>query len=316
MRAHIATLAIRPRNLRATFAIRSHGMRALIAAFAIRPHDTRASIANSARFLRSTALALVALAAPGVAGEARAQISVVGNTVEERTANPGESYTGTIVVRNLTQDDQPVRIYQTDYLFFADGTSHFNDPGTTARSNARWVTPTVRSLLIPPNSEMTVTYTVAVPVGDTLTGSYWSTIMVEGAPNEAGRSSGGRRQVGIGSVTRYAVQVATHIQASGTRKVNFANSRFLTEEDSTQSFELEVQNVGERAYRPAVWIEVYDGEGTLVANARQERGLLYPGTSLRQVFDLGRMKPGTYRAIVFADSGEDAVFASQFTLRL
>ena len=258
---------------------------------------------------------LLALAVLSTATAADAQISVVGSTVAERTAAPGETYTGTIVVRNLTQEDQPVRIYQTDYLFFADGTSHFNDPGTTPRSNARWVTPTVRSLLVPPSSEMTVTYTVVIPAADSLGGSYWSAIMVEGAPNEAGRSSGGRPQVGIGSVTRYAVQVATHIGATGTRKVNFANSRFLTNPDSTQSFELEVQNVGERAYRPALWIEVYDGEGAMKANARQERGLLYPGRSLKQTYALGKLAPGTYRAIVFADSGDDAVFAAQFTLR-
>jgi hypothetical protein len=249
------------------------------------------------------------------ATDARAQIAVVGSTVEERVAAPGETYLGTIVVRNLTQQDQPVRIYQTDYLFFADGTSHFDDPGTTPHSNAKWITPTVRSLLIPPGSEMTVTYTVKVP-SDSLVGTYWSAIMVEGAPSEAGRSSSGRPQVGIGAVMRYAVQVATHIKTSGSRKVSFSNSRFLTNpSDSTQSFELNVQNVGERAYRPALWIEVYDAQGTLKANARQERGLLFPGTSLKQTFSLGKLPPGTYRAIVFADSGEDAVFAAQFTLK-
>ena len=140
--------------------------------------------------------------------------------------------------------------------------------------------------------------------------------MVEGAPTEAGRSSGGRPQVGVGAVMRYAVQVATHIKTSGSRKVSFTNSRLLdNSKDSTKSFELEVKNVGERAYRPALWIEVYDDQGTLKANARQERGLLYPGTSLKQTFALGKLPPGTYRAIVFADSGEDAVFASQFTLK-
>ena len=249
------------------------------------------------------------------APSALAQIAVIGSTVEERVATAGENYVGTIVVRNLTATDQPVRIYQTDYLFFADGTSHFNDPGTSPRSNATWIEPTVRSLLVPPQSEMTVTYTVKVPAADSLNGTYWSAIMVEGAPNEAGRSSGGRPQVGVGSVMRYAVQVATHIKSTGSRKVSFANSRFLTNPDSTQSFELDVLNAGDRGYRPALWIEVYDQDGTLRASARQERGLLYPGTSLRQVFALGKLPPGTYRAIVFADSGEDAVFASQFTLR-
>ena len=246
---------------------------------------------------------------------ASAQIAVVGSTVEERVATPGESYIGTIVVRNLTKQDQPVRIYQTDYLFFADGTSHFDDPGTTPHSNAKWITPTVRSLLVPPSSEMTVSYAVKVPPNDSLVGTYWSTIMVEGAPSEAGTSSSGRPQVGVGAVMRYAVQVATHIKTSGSRKVSFANSKFLTNPDSSQAFELEVQNVGERAYRPALWIEVYDEQGALKANARQERGLLYPGTSLKQTFALGKLPHGNYRAIVFADSGEDAVFASQFTLK-
>jgi hypothetical protein len=244
-----------------------------------------------------------------------AQIAVVGSTVEERVAAPGDSYAGTIVVRNLTKQVQPVRIYQTDYLFFADGTSHFDDPGTTAHSNAKWITPTVRSLIVPPSSEMTVTYTVKVPANDSLVGTYWSTIMVEGAPSEAGRSSSGRPQVGVGAIMRYAVQVATHIKTTGSRKVSFANSRFVTNPDSTQAFELEVQNVGERAYRPALWIEVYDEQGALKVNVRQERGLLYPGTALKQTFALGKLPHGTYRAIVFADSGEDAVFASQFTLK-
>ena len=139
--------------------------------------------------------------------------------------------------------------------------------------------------------------------------------MVEGAPSEAGRSSGGRPQIGVGAVMRYAVQVATHIRASGTRKVSFVNSRFLTNADSTQSFEVEVRNAGERAYRPALWIEVYDEQGALKVNARQERGLLYPGTSLKQTFALGKLARGSYRAVVFADSGEDAVFASQYTLK-
>lgn len=244
-----------------------------------------------------------------------AQIAVVGSTVEERVVSPGETYVGSIVVRNLTRQDQPVRIYQTDYRFFADGTSHFDDPGTQPHSNATWITPTVRSLLVPPSSEMTVTYSVKVPASDSLVGTYWSAVMVEGAPTEPGRSSGGRPQVGVGAVMRYAVQVATHIKTTGSRKVSFANSRFVTNPDSTQAFELEVMNAGERAYRPALWIEVYDDQGTLKANARQERGLLYPGTSLKQVFQLGRLGPGTYRAVVFADTGEDAVFASQYTLK-
>ena len=261
---------------------------------------------------RALSAALFALAAG--APRTAAQIAVIGSTVEEHTASPGQRYAGTIVVRNLTQQTQPVRVYQTDYSFSADGVSTFDSAGTMSRSNAKWITPAVGSLLVPPASEMTVTYTVDVPNGS-LAGTYWSAIMVEGAPTEAGRSAPGQPRVGLGAVMRYAVQVATHIGDTGTRTVAFERSQVVAPADSAQQFELDVVNKGERAYRPALWIEVYDDKGTLRANARQERGLLYPGSSLKQVFRLGKLPPGSYRAIVFADSGEDAVFASQFTLK-
>jgi hypothetical protein len=267
------------------------------------------------RSYRTLSCAPILFVLVATATTASAQIAVVTSTVEEHVAAPGERYSGTIVVRNLTNKEQPVRIYQSDYRFFADGTSRFDAPATTPRSNAKWITPTVRSLLIPAASEMTVTYSVAVPQSDSLTGTYWSMVMVEGAATEARRSSGGAPQVGVGAIMRYAIQVATHIATTGSRKVSFSKSRFLTNPDSSQSLELEVENVGERAYRPALWIEIYDEQGTLQTNARQERGLLYPGTSLKQTFALGKLRRGSYRAIVFADSGEDAVFASQFTLK-
>ena len=100
------------------------------------------------------ALAILSLGAP--IATAAAQIAVIGSTVVERVVGPGETYTGTIVVRNVTTHHQPVRIYQTDYLFQADGTSRFDAGGTIGRSNAKWITPTQRSLLIPPTSEMTL----------------------------------------------------------------------------------------------------------------------------------------------------------------
>jgi hypothetical protein len=246
---------------------------------------------------------------------AEAQIAVIGSTVVERVALSGETYAGTIVVRNLTKQHQPVRIYQTDYLFYADGTSRYDVGGTAPRSNSRWIVPTQRSLVIAPLSDATVSYAVSVPKSDSLLGSFWSAIMVEAAPISAAMPPGERPQVAVGTVMRYAVQVATHIRATGSRKVTFAGAKVVAESNGDQVFELDVLNSGERAHRPKMWIEVYDHEGALRAKARQERGLLYPGTSLRQRFALGRIGAGTYRAVVFADSGDDAVFAAPFTLR-
>lgn len=267
---------------------------------------------RGARVFVMTGVVAVGLIAAGRV--ASAQIAVLGSTLEEHIAAPGEAYRGALVVRNVTNQTQRARIYQTDYLFFADGTSRFDSAGSTSRSNARWITLGARTLVLPANSEMTVSYEVRVPKRDSLVGTYWSTIMVEGDKANASTSRQ-RGQVGVGAVLRYAVQIATHVGTTGTRTVRFTHTQLLSKADSTRAFTVDVENTGQRAYKPALWIEVYDSKGALKANARQERGLLYPGTSLQQTFDLGKLPAGSYRAIVFADSGDDAVFASQFTLK-
>jgi hypothetical protein len=262
-------------------------------------------------FLRFAPLALLigALAQPV---RADAQIAVVGSTVEEHAAAPGQSYEGTILVRNLTTIPQPVRIYKSDYLFYADGTSHFDDPGTTPRSNANWIKPSASSIVVPPSGEVTISYTISVPANDTLRGTFWSALMIEGAPTAPPAT--GTKQVGVGAMIRYAVQLATHLPKSGSRKVAYSNHVLSTDSTGHRVFELDVQNTGERAYRPNLWVELYDANGVLRGRREQQRGLLYPGTSLKQRFVFDALPAGSYKAVVFADSGDDAVFASQYKL--
>lgn len=252
------------------------------------------------------------LGAVGLPRVACAQISVVGSTVEEHTAAPGQSYEGTILVRNLTAEPQGVRVYQTDYHFFADGTSHFDAPGSTPRSNANWVKPSATSLIIPPNSETTVGYIITVPSIDSLRGTFWSALMVEGAPSAPPVASA--KQVGLGSIVRYAVQLATHLPAPGSRKVSFSNQTLATDSAGHRVLDLEVQNIGDRGYRPLVWVELYDAAGALRGRREQQRGLMYPGTSVRQRFAFDTLPAGSYKAVVFADTGDDAVFATEYKL--
>lgn len=242
-----------------------------------------------------------------------AQIAVLGNTVEEKIAVPGETYIGTLVIRNLTNSSQPARVYQTDYVFTADGTSRFDSAGTVKRSNAKWITLSTSSVVVPASGEMTISYVVKVPVKDSLTGSYWSAIMVEGASTQSPKN--GKAQVGLAAVMRYAVQVATHIRESGVKTVAFSDNAFVTAPDGTRSLKLDVSNTGTRAYHPRMWLELYDTEGNLKNRIEQQRGLLYPGTSLRQVFALGALTAGSYKAVVFADTGDDEISAAEYRLK-
>ncbi|MGB2958351.1 MAG: hypothetical protein WBD30_05650, partial [Bacteroidota bacterium] len=52
------------------------------------------------------------------AGELQAQISVIGDLSRDREARPGETYEGTILLRNGSAEPAEAKIYQKDYLFF------------------------------------------------------------------------------------------------------------------------------------------------------------------------------------------------------
>jgi hypothetical protein len=263
------------------------------------------------RILRCVILAAVALAP-----SARAQVAVLSSTVEERVVAPGDRYRGTIVIQNPTNVAQTARIYQSDYTFSSDGTSTFDVAGSTRRSNALWVTPQSTRIVIPANSQLAVPYTVVVPASDSLSGTYWSTLMVEGLQNETSNTHGAaaaKPAMQLGAVIRYAIQVATHIKYTGQRTVRFADAAAKIA-DGHATVDVDVHDDGTRGYRPTLWIELYDAQGALRGKARQSRGLLYPGTSLRQHFDLGALPAGTYKAVLFADTGEDAVFAAQYTI--
>jgi hypothetical protein len=273
------------------------------------PTLRRPALRCGARMLSFVLMAASLLAAPLQAG---AQIAVVGNAVDEHEAGPGQRYLGSITVRNLTAEPQPVRIYQTDYRFSADGTSNFDSAGTVRRSNAAWIRPSASSLTIPPMADVVLSYAVTVPAIDSLRGTYWSTIMVEGQPRLPPQAR--RGQIGLGAVFRYAVQVATHLPAVGTRKVRLTRQGFLTDSTGARVLDVVVENNGERAYRPNLWVELYDGRGTLRKRIEQQRGLLYPGTSVKQRFSFGALPAGVYKALVFADTGDDTVSAAQYKL--
>lgn len=265
--------------------------------------------ATTQSFVLST-FAVIVAAAPS-----SAQISVLSSTVEERVAATGDAYAGRITIQNTGSSAETVRLYQTDYQFSADGTSNFDAAGKQARSNAAWISLQSPQVTVLPGGTVTVPYTVNVPTADTLRGSFWSVIMVEGATKPAAVATNRAKvEVGLGTVVRYAVQVATHIGESGSRSVKFTKAGVVAG-DTSSAIELDVNDTGERAYRPVLRVELYDAAGALRGQAKQARGLLYPGSSLRQHFDFGKLPAGTYKAVIFADTGEDTVYASQYTVR-
>jgi hypothetical protein len=258
--------------------------------------------------MRIVLAAAVLTAAFVVSSPAHAQIAVTTPTLEEREVLPGEAYTGVVRVRNGGTATARARIYQNDYQPTIGG-ARWGAPGSHARSSAGWITVSAAVLTLAPGEEAVVRYDVRVPQG--VAGTFWSVVMVEGETEPPARARG----VTVTPVVRFAVQLATHVGNAAAPELAFG-APSLVPVPSGHRLALEVTNGGTRAGRVELRLELFHPDGTPAGTYEARRGLLYPGTALEQVFELGRLAPGPYRALVIADAGGDEVFGADYTLRL
>jgi hypothetical protein len=252
---------------------------------------------------------------------AEAAVQIASPSVQAHTAAPGQSYQGTIELANPGDVPQAVRLYQTDYLYDAEGHSYFDPPGTVGRSNAAWIEIGSQTVTVPAGGRRTVVYRVDVPDDKTLEGTYWSLIMVELLPPELpatptpGGQDDGKFSVSLRTVVRYAIQIVTEIGKTGQPVPQLKNPRLVLTEDGAQhQFQVDIANNGSRWFRPRVWMEVYDRNGSLVGRFEGGERRLYPGTSVRQRINLGALPAGEYTAILILDGGDSEVFGARYTL--
>jgi len=195
-----------------------------------------------------------------MSAQTEAEVGISSGLSQEREAQIGETYRDTIIIRNNGNRPQEVKIYQTDYLFFSDGTNIYGEPGKDLRSNANWITFSPHRLIIPPKETATINYTINVPDDKSLMGTYWSMMMVEGIGEEHPEASThpeeGKVLLGITQVVRYGIQIITHIEDTGSRELKFTETKLLAKEDEGRIFQIDLENTGERWLVPLLWVEL------------------------------------------------------------
>ena len=254
---------------------------------------------------------------------ALAQISVIGQLTDDRMVAPGSQYDGTVTVRNETDVPQEVKVYQTDYFFSFDGTTVYGEPGEAFRSNAHWVSFTPSFIDLDPHASSVVNYTVKVPdstAGKPVEGSYWSMLMIEGvapgSPESSKPAQPDQNRMGISQLIRYGVQIATHIAGTGKIEARFLDVRVQSEQDGSRFLVVDIQNVGDLWFRPTFSAEIFDASGASKGMFQGTQLRIYPGTSVRQRINLGKIPRGTYTVMMILDAGGDDLVGAEYTLTL
>lgn len=245
---------------------------------------------------------------------ANAGFEVMGTLIYKHIATKGETYTTVIKVHNTGDSDQEVRIYQRDYLYNHEVASFYNEPGSNKRSNAPWTKFGPQTMFLKGKETQDIQFEITVPQNDSLVGTFWSVLMVEGVnpvdPNAKG-------QLNIHESIRYGIQMVTNIGQSGTGQLEFQQPGVVTEGEK-QFFDFIILNTGERFISPDVSIELFDAEtGESVKVIKAPRNGMYPTTSTKWRFPLeGLPTRKSYKAIIVADGLSDDVFGLEYTIEL
>lgn len=242
-----------------------------------------------------------------------ANILVLNGLTHETVSQPGGSYRERIEIHNNGTETKDVRMYIRDYWFSYTGESRHDEPGTLKRSNATWVRFNPELLTLAPNEKGYVDFEVNVPQNDSLTGTYWSVIMVEGIETpDTSSSTGG---VKINTAIRYAVQIITNIGETGKHDLQFTGMEMIQDGDQ-KILNIAIENTGEYILKPEVSLEIFDSEGNSAGVFKADRRKTFPGTSIMSSIILVGIKPGNYTAILVADCDEDHIYGTNLSLEI
>ncbi|MDP4276365.1 MAG: hypothetical protein Q8914_01910 [Bacteroidota bacterium] len=241
-----------------------------------------------------------------------ASVEVIGSLKQVHNANPGELVKGQIKIQNNDSADQEVKIYQTDFLFNSQDQTFYDEPGSNKRSNAGWIQYSPKTVVLKGKESRNVDYEITVPNGDSIKGTYWSVIMVEGVtpidPNVKGDLS-------IRTATRYAVQIVNEINDKGKGSLKFTEPTLVKGEGMKLYLAVDLLNDGDHYIAPEVSMELYDENGNSVKTISVPKRGLYPTTSARFKLDLeGLPSKKTYKAMIVAAGADNDVFGLEYTL--
>lgn len=242
-----------------------------------------------------------------------ANVLVLNGLSHESVSQPGEQYRGQVEIQNSGSESKSVKIYLRDYSFSYTGESKHDLPGTLERSNATWIKYNPQLITLEPGEKASIDYEVTVPQDESLTGTYWSVIMVEGImPPDTAAQTGG---VKINTAIRYAVQIVTNIGETGNKDLQFMGLE-LQKEGDKNLLNVAVENTGECILKPEMSLEIFDADGNSLGVFKADRRRTFPGTSIKSSIVLEGVKPGTYTAILVADCDEDHIYGTNISLEI
>ncbi len=248
-----------------------------------------------------------------------ADISIMGKLTHDYSIKPGLETKGKIIIRNKSlTETASVRISPHDYSFNSDGETFYMKPDSLERSCTGWLNLDRSLVHIPPDSIVTINYTLTVPDDEKLIGTYWCIIIVEPVATEIKPDINSEEEINIAvkETVRFGVQIIASIPDTGKKEIEFTSAGLIKDENEDVILSVDLLNTGERWLRPDVWVDLYSNDGSVVGRFTCTKKRLFPETSIRQHINLGVLKTGEYVALIVADDGDEYIVGAEYKLKV
>ncbi len=283
--------------------------------------NVKTSINRALRIIALIALGLVYVAV--MASHTKAQGFSIAFQRPEYTVSPGSSFTGTIPVTNITEDQVSIRIYVGDWVRVLGQTSSYNwdeEGGNEPRSFLDWMIFSPERMTLEPEETRDVTYEVNVPDDPTLEGSYWAVIFIEGIPSEEPEITipgEGEVAIGIKTIWRYVINVFATFEGTELREASFISMALEQKEGGFDAIAV-FENRGNIYLRPEIWLEMTDIAGEVVYAQEHTGHMALPDSARDFVFELRNLpiESGEYMVMIYADYGTQTLIAAQGRVNL
>jgi hypothetical protein len=220
-------------------------------------------------------------------------------------ADPGETQSRELTIRNHGSEGQIFNLNLNDYVIDEEGTKKAVAAGSTERSLADWLTVNPAYVELNPNESATADLILTVPRNGFQ--PRWGMVSVEVAKEQVPSDADKNLSTGVVIVPRIVVLVKQSPpsnknfqgKVSGLREVEGENTEF-------RSFEAILENTGDNILDAKVFLALADMKTAEEKAFEPTRVTIYPGQKRRVVLDLPENPPpGNYALAFLMDYGEN-----------
>jgi hypothetical protein len=235
------------------------------------------------------------------------------------SANPQETQTKTITVKNHSNNRESVVLTLKDYLIYKDGSRKILPAESSKNSIAKWITMNPSYLELNPNESQTVQLNFQAPSGDYT--SKWGILSVSTAKEQTTFSADKETTAGIALYGRIDVYLTYTPQSEtqSNKRVKISNLKEITQQDdSLRTFSVHIDNLGNTIVPCKVYLIASNLSTLNEKKFKPKQIKAYPQTSRTLKLKLPDvLKNGSYSLSAILDYGSsEALEGTQITIEV